>query len=246
MQQAGMQAKDDGVKILCLAPTYGRRASLLNNSIACFAAQTHRDKTLLIYDDLGTLKNAHCDHLDVRILSSPKRSRSVGEKYNEMIRYANESGIQYDAVAVWDDDDVYLPMHLETHCHCLQNAKWSKPSRIVSAYFDPPKEETATGRFHGSIAVTRDAIEQVPWIDTTRATFDQEYLSALANHSTPADPCDVAPPQYVYRWQTSQSGHCSGLMGSANWYAEYKPDSREPIDRLWPEFDADTRPFFVA
>lgn len=228
------------MKILCLMPTYGRRQSLLNNSIACFFSQTHPDKHLLIYDDLGTLEMSNIDapgESQVSILSLPHRCSSVGEKYNEMVRTWHDSWFDYQAVAVWDDDDIYLPDYLSTHAAILGSHGWSKPSRIISAYHQPPAEEDARGRFHGSIAVRRDLLEKAPWIDTTRATFDQEYLSLLQGHEAPGDPCTVAPPQYVYRWQTSRSGHCSGLMGDKDWYARYQPDSRQPIDRLWPEFD---------
>jgi glycosyltransferase involved in cell wall biosynthesis len=230
------------VKILCLMPTYGRRAALLNNSLACFAAQTHPDKHLLIYDDLGTLSETKVDLPNVTILSTTTRSPSVGAKYNEML--AAYQG-DYDAVAVWDDDDVELPEYLSAHTEILERHPWSKPSRIISAYFDPPMIESAHGRFHGSIAVRRDAVKMVPWIDTTRATFDQEYIAALSRFSPPGDPCSITSPQYVYRWQTSQAGHCSGLMGSPDWYRDYQPDSRQPIDRLWPELDPDTRRLFA-
>jgi hypothetical protein len=237
------------MRIICLMPTYGRRAELLNNSLACFFAQDHADKHLFILDDLGTLAGCKLDdpyREHVSILSTEVRSSSVGEKYNEMIGVLESSGYEYDAVAVWDDDDIYLPKYLSSHARVMQDHRWSKPSVIVSAHFQPPKQESANGRFHGSIAVRRDLVRQCPWIDTTRATFDQEYLTALGTHATPGDPCELADPQYVYRWQTSRAGHCSGLMGSATWYADYKPDSREPIKRLWPEFDADTHRFFTS
>jgi hypothetical protein len=240
-----MQAKGSGsMKILCLCPSYGRRQSLLNNTLACFFAQDHFDKHLLIHDDLGTLEGCKIDepyNHRVSIMSSRKRSPSVGTKYNEMLEAWHDSWFDYDAVAVWDDDDIYFPEYLSTHAAILASRHWSKPSHIISAYFNPPMIESAHGRFHGSIAVRKDAVKMVPWIDTTRATFDQEYIAALSRFSPPGDPCGIASPQYVYRWQTSQSGHCSGLMGSDTWYQDYQPDSREPIDRLWPELDADTQ-----
>lgn len=226
------------IKIICLMPTFGRRLSLLNNAIACFREQTHPDKFLLIYDDLGTLSGTVCDIPNVAVMSTTKRSPSIGEKYNEMLRCVD--GIDYDAVAVWDDDDVYLSGYLASHAEVLAGHAWSKPSSIVSAYFEPPKVEAAHGRFHGSIAVRRDLVEKCPWIDTTLAVFDQMYLAKLAAFEAPGDPCKLGPCQYVYRWQTSAAGHCSGLMGDPDWYQKYRPDSLEPIDRLSPEFDADT------
>jgi hypothetical protein len=243
MQQAWMQAKGrGGCLMLCLMPTYGRRRELLNNSLACFNSQQYAQKTLLIYDDLGTLNGTQVDMPNVHIMSTPHRSSSVGNKYNVMVRFAElVLGLDTSMLAVWDDDDIYRPFYLCTHAEILANHSWSKPSTIVSAFHQPPATESANGRFHGSIALRRELAGKVGgWIDTTRATFDQEFLSLLTSESPPGDPCDLTEPQYVYRWQTSHAGHCSGLMGSPTWYADYQPDSREPIDRLWPEFDADT------
>lgn len=229
--------------IACLMPTYGRRASLLNNSIACFCHQSYGNRSLWIYDDLGTLIGARCDMPGVYILARTNRSHDIGSKYNELVDHMrNVCGDSVDAFAVWDDDDVYGPDYLFSHALAIEHIDWSKPSRIVSAYHSPPMEEPGDGRFHGSIVVRASAVKRTPWVETRRATFDQEYIAALSkNHGPPADPCVNGPPQYVYRWQTSGGGHCSGLMGSDDWYEKYQPDSREPINELKAEFDDNTR-----
>lgn len=233
------------MRIICLMPTYGRRAATLNNSLACFDAQTHSDRLLMIYDDLGTL--AGCKAYGAIVMSTTTRAQSVGAKYNTMVDLLLDRGIRFDAVAVWDDDDIYLPDYLASHAQALQDSDWSKPSQIISAYHQPPKAESGAGRFHGSLAVRRDTAIKIPWIETTRATFDQEYLAELKQHGGPSgDPCEFGPPQYVYRWQTSGAGHCSGLMGSSDWYERYQPDSREPIAKLEPQFDEDTLRFLGA
>lgn len=229
------------MNILCLMPTYGRTAALLNNSIACFEAQTYPYKHLLIYDDLGILEKTVCRTPNVSIMSSNIRSPSLGEKYNEMLQYAEDAELPYKVVAVWDDDDIYLPNHLTYHMETLVlgSAKWSKPKNIISAYFTPPKEEDASGRFHGSIAIWKNTLRMVNgWINTTRATFDQEMLQKLTTYA-PASPT-LGTPQYVYRWQTSQAGHCSGLMGDPDWYYKYQPDSRLPIPVLEAQFDVNS------
>lgn len=233
------------MRIACLMPTYGRRRELLENSIACFVAQDYADKLLLIYDDLGALWDARCDVPGVVILSNRHRRSSVGAKYNEGADYLSKTGRWFDAIAVWDDDDIYLPNYLSGHVEAFGKdpyAMWSKPPQIISAYHQPPQTEDAAGRFHGSIVVHRAAWKHLPWIDTTRATFDQEYIAALVGKfGPPAKP----PTSYVYRWQTSGAGHCSGLMGREDWYEAYKPDSREPIKDLTAKFDDDTRAVYA-
>lgn len=229
------------LKVVCLCPTYGRSPALLNNTLACFDAQTHKNRVLMLYDDLGTLHSVQIDSPSrVVSVSRARRSSSVGAKYNEMIDIIQTHYLA-DIYVVWDDDDVYLPDHITSHVRTIAAGhKWSKPSRIISAYHSPPAVEDASGRFHGSIAVRADVVKEVPWIDTVRATFDQEYIAALTEVEPPGDPCAIMPPQYVYRWQTSGAGHCSGLMGSPTWYADYRPDYVEHIDWIEPKFDADT------
>ena len=137
------------MKMLCLMPTYGRRKALLENSIQLFLNQEYLYKTLLIFDDLGTLGTVDRTLNNVIIMSTNKRSHSVGAKYNLMLNYAQG----YDGVVVWDDDDIYTPQHLTSHAATLAKHPWSKPSRILSSYHQPPAQEDASGRFHGSIAI---------------------------------------------------------------------------------------------
>jgi len=230
------------MNLLCLCPTFGRKAALLENAIQLFLDQDYPNKTLLIFDDLGTLATTELDNDSVILMSTIKRSNSVGAKYNLMMQHV--SG--FDGVVVIDDDDIYLPHHLSAHAEVLANHQWSKPDPIISSYHSPPREEGAGGRFHGSIAIRVDFLKYLQeitgsmWVDTRRATFDQEMLAKLAHHSLAGNPTHLFPPSYVYRWQTTQAGHCSGLMNHEDWYVKYKPDSTEPIPQLEPKYDRDT------
>lgn len=224
----------DKLKLLCLCPTYGRRPELLKQSLSCFLTQDYQHKKLLLFDDLGTLMGTRVPYNDVLILSTKKRADSIAHKYRRMLSACSD--IAYDAVVVWDDDDGYFPWHLSAHAAVLANHGWSKPSKIWSAYHVPPKLEDASGRFHGSIAIRRDLLEKIRgWVQTKRADFDQQMLARLNQEEPPGDPCLISSPSYLYRWQTTQSGHCSGLMSSPDnedWYDRYQPDSTEPIEEL--------------
>jgi len=217
-------------------PTYGRKAALLENSIALFNRQTYPQKKLLIYDDSGILNDLSLANLDnVLLMTSSTREPDMGSKYNAMLATAKS----YDAVVVWDDDDIYLPNHLEEHAKALSlgGDSWSKPPTIWSAYFSPPRKEPAAGRFHGSMAISAGLLDEVGgWIPTKRATFDQEMLSRLGTVKKPID----TPSTYVYRWQSSGASHCSGGMSHSDWYDRYQPDSIDPIHHLYPKLDQDT------
>jgi glycosyltransferase involved in cell wall biosynthesis len=226
------------MKIACLMPTYGRRPELLNNSIACFLDQVYENKVLVIVDDLGNLKDCKIDAPNIFILSSNTRCSSVGFKYNLAINFLNE---EYDAISVWDDDDIYLPEYLSYHAEILKNNEWSKPSKIITAYTDPLSIENASGRFHGTLAIGKKLLIEVDYWENTRiGTFDQEFIAKLQRKCNPGDPCLIGQPKYVYRWQTSQSFHSSGMIHKKD-YFKYKPQYREVINTLIAEYDQDTK-----
>ena len=74
-------------------------------------------------------------------------------------------------------------------------------------------EEHAIGRFHASLAFTRQAFEQVAgWPLTLRGDFDQQLISGLNSISPTADPCIMAGPSYVFRWGSTGAYHGQALM----------------------------------
>lgn len=241
------------MNLLCLMPTYGRRWQMLENSLACFTSQGYpcASRGLLIYDDLGTLRRVVNLQTGISLMVTGRREPSISHKYEKMREVA---GDWPDVFAVWDDDDIYLPHHLESVASAVSDGfEWCKPSRILSTYGCRPGEtieESAAGRFHGSIAVTRRLLERVGgWPLTTRADFDQQMIRRLTEAAPCGDTLDYGPISYVYRWQDSGGGHCSGLMRSPDnedWYARYQPDSRELIDNLLPRYDGITSQILSA
>jgi hypothetical protein len=100
------------------------------------------------------------------------------------------------------------------------------------------------------------------WVQTKRADFDQQMIARLRADEEPGDPCtfrllgvpvlgdplestqQIVSPGYVYRWQSTGSGHCSGLTRSPeseDWYDRFQPDNHEAVDFLKPRFDDDSQ-----
>ena len=228
--------------ISCLCPTY-RRPRLLANSVACFLAQDYpRDRReLIILDDGGDFESQQQDNWQV--ISISRRFNSLPEKFNALAGLA--AG---DVLAVWEDDDVYLPWHLTAHACALEHLSVSKPSRVISTYPGHPIEENAEGRFHASIAFAREAfINCGGWPLTNRADFDQQLLQRLSAVSEIADPCVSHSPSYVFRWATTGTYHAQSLMTSPDdekWYerwGEQIPTTSDHPGVLFPELDRDTR-----
>lgn len=82
------------------------------------------------------------------------------------------------------------------------------------------------------------------WEVSRRCNYDQKTLARFYKYAEPGDTSQAfgyRPRTYVYRWQTTQSGHCSGVADGDDWYDRYRPDSTTPIDELVPKFDEDTQ-----
>lgn len=225
------------MRIVCLMPTFGRRPELIAAAIAMFERQTHDARRLLVLDDLGNVRPQSGDRWEIHTTAA--RYPSLPAKYTRLLDLA---GDDWDALAVWDDDDVYLPWHLAAHAEQLQRFAWSHPATVYGLHDGVPVKEPAAGRFHGALAIRRDALTAVGnWetvlrlqgLDTRRADFDQRMLAALARHRPGGDPCRSLAsrcsscragdaiqcdqcrdgwPAYVYGW--GRTRHCSAFMAS--------------------------------
>jgi hypothetical protein len=178
-------------------------------------------RELIVLDDAGELENQTGNGW--QIISIQRRFRSLPEKFNALAGLA-----QGEILVVWEDDDIYLPHHISSHVTAMDGHLWSKPSKVLSDYTGEIREEDATGRFHASIAMTRQAFIQCGgWPLTLRGDFDQQLLARLATTGTPADPCSDAQPGYVFRWGSTGAYHGQALM-------------QGPEDERWYERSLDT------
>lgn len=222
------------MRIAVIMPVY-RRVATACNATACFLLQTlpaDCEATLFVIDDGDTFSDLGFGSLPPREVALWKRARrfsTLAGKYNAAIDEIARD-YQPDVVALFDDDDVYLPWHLGVHAEMLRGKRkaWSKPSQIWTDYHGEPRLENAAGRFHGSIAFTGDVESR--WDETAGPDFDQRFMAALRQEcGEPADPLTAcAKPSYVFRWHT---GHYHGQQtmdrpGNA-WY--------EAISTLVPE-----------
>jgi hypothetical protein len=207
------------MRFLCLCPTYNRPWRLLEESLACFHSQVHRDAFLLVYDDLGTFPEQR--HENWALLSTTTREPGMVEKYNRMLELASEFGT-FDALALWDDDDIYLPNHLLYHAEVLKDYELSYPSRVWSTYTGQRLQEPSGGRFWASLAIRYEAFLRTGgFVLTRRADFDQQSLSHWIHHCSHGDPIHNTDSTYVFRWLDTGCEHSQQRMRSAgdvNWY----------------------------
>jgi hypothetical protein len=229
--------------IACLCPTFRRPSRLIENAIACFLAQTYPvdKRRLIVLDDSGELEPVEQDNWCV--VTTSARYSSLPEKYHAMVELAGE----VDAYCVWEDDDTYLPWHLEAHAWGLVQKPWSHPSRAIALTTGKPVVEDATGRLHASLAFTREAYDATGgWPRTKRQDFDFQVLARLRSHfGPPADPSQFAGPSYVFRWASTGSPHGQNFMGAA-WSEDWWDRAGEEIPPqgsgrvLSPKLDAES------
>jgi hypothetical protein len=233
------------MKIAALMPTYGR-PRLVANALACFLAQDYpaENRRPLILDDAGQI--APQSGADWEVWSTGKKFPSLPAKYKFLVDRANEWSA--DAYSVWDDDDIYLPWHLPSHAQALANAGWSHPSKAWSLYTGSLALESATGRFHGALAVRRDFAERVGyWDNSTRCDYDQQIMGRLFLLSPPGRPDLDNPPSYVYRWGSTHADHCSGRCrgpDDATWYTQTPITEAGQVGHLTPRMDAETKAIY--
>jgi glycosyltransferase involved in cell wall biosynthesis len=214
------------MRLIALCPTY-RRPRLVENLLACFLAQTHADKYLIVGDDSGDI--AEQDGENWRVLAMP-RQPTLPAKYNAMAKLAIGQ-YRAEALVVMEDDDVYGPRYLANHAAALATAPWSHLSHVwtdgtggglrAGLYL----EETGHARLHGCLAMRRETYWALGgWPETRRPDFDLQILAGLRKtFGRPGNPCDFGPPQYVFRWATSQEHHAEAFAsdpGDEDWLAK--------------------------
>jgi len=211
------------MKIAAICPTF-RRPRLIPGIVEMFQRQTHAEKVLLILDDGGgfDIQRGH----DWILGKSQDRFDTVWHKFNELIEWAADENA--DAIALMEDDDVYLPGYLDAHARALQTAPWSAASQVwFREPNKPPRLVNAERRMHGGWAYTLDAIRSVGAYPTKPFGSDSGLESRLREKfGKPADPWPDSPPQYVYRWQVSgyQNAHGFGQNMHAAMESSHKPE----------------------
>lgn len=214
------------MRFICLCPTYKKPWSLVGQAVEFFLKQRHKDAFLIIYDDLGSLEEQ--SHENWSLISTTDREPDIISKYSKMMDMSDRFG-KFDALALWDDDDIYMPSHLEFHESILKDKELSYPSKVFTTHKatsepDGRRLEESRGRFWASSAMRMDAFLRYGFLNTKISEFDLVNLARWRKSCSSGDPCSLGEPTYVYRWEDTGC-----------WHSSYKRFMRHRGDEEWYE-----------
>jgi hypothetical protein len=195
------------MKIDCLMGTYGRY-SLACEALACFLEQTRLSQaTLLIYNQHPV--PLRFDHPRVRVVNEELPARSLRYIRQRMHELADPSA---ELIHWWDDDDLYLPWHLEDCLiHVKENVAWKPASCWTS--LDKTAFSLEQNRFEGSWVLRADYLKAAP-LDTHPEYTDHPVIRQTEDARLLATTELGGRTSYIYRWATGAAHVSGGLCGN--------------------------------
>ena len=153
-------------------------------------------RELIILDDAGQYENQEGDGW--RLVSIPRRFRSLGEKRNACAALASPD---VEGYLIADDDDIYLPHWFRATAEALGQAEWSRPGLVLLEHGEGLKEHDTAGLYHGGWAFRKTAFDRVRGYGPHNNGEDQELAGRLNESGvTSFDPCELNDPFYIYRY----------------------------------------------
>lgn len=198
---------DPAVSCMCL--TFARPRRILEEAVHSFLSQDYPGpKELVILNDFNA-QSVRFDHPQVTVINVPSRFRTVGEKRN-----AAAALCRYDLLAVWDDDDVYLPHRLSFSVARYDKGKrFFKPSRafvLNNGVVTGPKANL----FHSGGMWHRSLFDDVGGYRHMGSGQDMDIeirFEKIIGRGKNYDEIKPSEIFYLYRWGGTQSYHLSAF-----------------------------------
>jgi len=196
------------MKIDCLMGTYGRYA-LVCESLACFLQQSALSQaTLLIYNQHPA--PLHFNHPKVRIVNELSPARSLRHIRQRMHELADPTA---DFIHWWDDDDLYLPWHLQDCLeHIGNDIAWKPASSWISER--NIRFSRQTNRFEGSWIFRAEYAKSAP-LHTHPTYTDHPVIRQIQEAKLLATTELAGRTSYIYRWDIGTQ-HVSGYAAAAD------------------------------
>jgi len=191
--------------ISCKCITYGR-VNLLEESLFSFLNQEYDGKKEMVIVNDYPLQKLYFDHPEVKIYNLDSTFNTIGEKENFAV-----SKCSGDLIAVWDDDDIALPNHLNNIKKYFQTntflLHWDR-----GVFYNEPEITAITSLGNSGIVYSKKGWEIVGGHPLENAGYDVTFvnklmrLSPIINKATPPDD-EVS---WFYMWG-GRDYHMSGM-----------------------------------
>ncbi len=202
-------------KITAVALTYGR-PHLLGRTIASFLRQTHPNCELVVLCDGGQYPDQPSGDR-WRVVSITERCQNLGTKRNVAARLVSEDTEQ---IAIFDDDDIQLPWHLEACAKGLESRPWVQARQALEwdgkeltrheTYHRDYPDKFA---FHGNWAYS---LEEFWAVDGYPPIMDDDRIAERMTkaYGPSADSISVEYPLPAYIYSREPTGHLSWLYAA--------------------------------
>ena len=177
--------------------------------LKCFIEQDYPDRELIILDDAGQYNSQEGNRW--KLVSIDKRYPTLGDKRNAAADLVSDD---VEALAVWDDDDWYLPWALSASVATLKISQWSRPSVVLHETLKGELRQHRTGGlFHGGWAYHRDMFLKVGGYPSKNNGEDQALARRFKRKGlVQSDPIRLDfDPFYIYKWGGRGDYHLSGM-----------------------------------
>ncbi len=163
-------------KYLGICSTHGRH-DCLERAVGMFLNNTYENKYLLIFNNSKTEQKLDKYYENIFLINQSenmdgKPYTSLGDIYNCALNAIRAVNISPDVISHWDDDDMYLPSHIEEGIKGWEEAKKEgkeayKPRKSYFRHHGgiSPMENT----LEPSIFVSFDWVNKYGYSDTTTA-----------------------------------------------------------------------------
>jgi len=201
------------MKIAVVCITYNRPRQL-GQMIRCFERQDYEARELVILDDAGQYRSTCGPRW--RLVSVSRRFPTLGQKRNAAAELVSPD---VTALAVWDDDDLYMPWALRASGEALRSADWSRPSLVLHPQPDGALRRHRTGGlFHSGWAYLREVFQKVGGYPDMDNGEDQGLAARFERLGVvPAAPAALGfAPVLVYPWTGSHISR-AGPNGYKKW-----------------------------
>jgi hypothetical protein len=192
------------ISISCKCITYGR-VDLLEEAIYSFLIQDYSGESELVIINDYPLQKLVFDHPKVKIFNIDQTFDTIGDKENFALQQCS-----YDTIAVWDDDDIAMPNHLNNiNKYFVADSDllhWQK-----GVLFNDKKIASITSLGNSGIVYSKKIWEKVGFHNQENAGYDMSFVLKIKDKSK--NIILASPPDkevsWFYCW-ANRSYHMSG------------------------------------